>query len=164
MATLYELTDQYMQLQAWMEDGEISEQAFLDTLELIDDEIEDKLEGYVHVIKNIEMQMEAAKKESERLAKFKSTREGKVKALKERILAAMQTVNKKKIPAGLFTVRYQNSPETLKITDESTVPPGYFIPQPPKVDRATLLSDLKSGTIQPTETIFTTQGQHIRIS
>jgi len=164
MATLYELSDYHQQLLLALENEEISEDAFADTLELIKTEFEDKLEGYVHVIKTIEMQKDAAQKEIERLNQYKQTRENKVKALKDAMLEAMKAINKQKIATGVFTVRCQNSPPSLVVKDEKAIPEGYKVPQPPKIDKKQLLKDLKDNIIEATENIYIKQGQHIRIS
>lgn len=164
MATLYELTDHHQQLLEMMENEEISDQAFIDTLDLIESELKDKLEGYVHVIKSVEMQMEAAKKEIERLEQYKRTRDNKIKAMKESILATMKALGQQKINAGLFTVRYQNNPAGVKIVDEKAVPDSYLIPQAPKVDHKQLIADLKNGVLAESDNIKLTQDQHLRIS
>ena len=52
--TLYELTNDYMNLLELAEDPDIDEQAFLDTLEGIDGALEDKAEGYAKVIRTLE--------------------------------------------------------------------------------------------------------------
>ena len=52
MATLYELTDKYQQLLEL--ESEIDEQTFIDTLQSIDEAIEDKAENLAKVIKEIE--------------------------------------------------------------------------------------------------------------
>ena len=52
MATLYELTDQYQQLLEL--ESEIDEQTFIDTLQSIDEAIEDKAENLAKVIKEME--------------------------------------------------------------------------------------------------------------
>ena len=45
--SIYELTEDYMNLLAMAEDPDIDEQAFMDTLEGIEGALEDKADGYV---------------------------------------------------------------------------------------------------------------------
>ena len=57
---LYELSSAYQQIQTMIEDGQ---EGLADTLESLNDAIEDKAVGYAKVIKNVEGQAKATKAE-----------------------------------------------------------------------------------------------------
>ena len=53
MATLYELTGEFLQLMNMLEDEDCDEQCIMDTLESVEYEIEDKADGYAKIISYI---------------------------------------------------------------------------------------------------------------
>jgi hypothetical protein len=70
---------------------------------------------------------------------------------KKRRLAmeAMSEVGLQKIEECDFTASTRNGSPALMVVAESVIPEAYWQPQPPKLDRQTLLKDLKSGTDVP---------------
>ncbi|MDU7710311.1 MAG: siphovirus Gp157 family protein, partial [Clostridium sp.] len=63
MSSIYELTDQWKEVEGMLYDGETDEQIILDTLESIDGEIEQKADNYAKLIKNMEADIETLSKE-----------------------------------------------------------------------------------------------------
>jgi len=163
MATLYKLTAEHQALLSAMENEDISEDDFATEQLALGAELEKKLEGYVHVIKMIEMQVQAASEEAERLSAFRQSRKRKADALKSAIMEAMKATDRNKMPAGLFTVSYQNSPATVEILNENEIPEKYLIPQPPKVDKALIKKDLAVGEMLENGSAIVCQNQHLRI-
>ena len=51
----------------------------------------------------------------------------------------------KKITAPDFTVSIRPSSPSLAIADETAIPAAYWLPQPPKLDRQSLLAAIKQG-------------------
>ena len=84
MATLYELTGQFLDIYNMDLDDETKQ----DTLESIDwnEDYENKVEGYVKVIKNLDADIEARKNEIDRLKKLNDAD----KAKKERMKATLE--------------------------------------------------------------------------
>ena len=70
---LYSLTEEYLELLQMLEDEEVDEQLIIDTLEGLDGEIEIKADNYAKLIKHIESNNEAIKKEVDRLTNRKTT-------------------------------------------------------------------------------------------
>lgn len=64
MATLYELTNDWLMLMEMAEDPDIEEDVFMDTLEGLDGAIEDKADGYAKLIRQLEHNAEACDAES----------------------------------------------------------------------------------------------------
>jgi hypothetical protein len=69
------------------------------------------------------------------------------RGLKKRQLAleAMNEVGLKKLEQPDFTASARIGSPALIVTSEQAMPPDYWIPQPPKLDRQALASDLKRG-------------------
>ena len=66
MATLYELTGEFLQLMNMLEDEDCDEQCIMDTLESVEYEIEDKADGYAKIIKSLESNVNGLSKEADR--------------------------------------------------------------------------------------------------
>ena len=74
-----------------------------------------------------------------------------LRASKKRELAlhAMSEVGLSKIEQPDFTVSTRPGPPALVVISEKTIPPAYWLPQPPKLDRQSLLGELKRGSAIP---------------
>ena len=66
---------------------------------------------------------------------------------KKRSLArwAMQEAGLERLMAADFSVGLRKGIERLEVLEEAEIPTDYFVPQPAKLDRKTLLEALKSG-------------------
>jgi hypothetical protein len=155
---LYELTANAAYLQQLLEDGDIDEQTFNDSLESL--MIDDKVENICKVIRNLEVQAAAFKEEADRLAKKKKTVENGVDRLKESLVNLLQTTKAKKITAGLFTVSL-GSTKAVEVMDETALPDCYLTPQPPKVDKTGIGAALKAGEEVPGAALK--ENYHVRI-
>jgi chaperonin cofactor prefoldin len=156
---IYELSNAYQQIQMMIEDGE---NGLEDTLESLNDAIEDKAVGYAKVMKNLEAQAKAIKDEEERLADRRKSLESNVKRLKESLEQSMINVNMKKIKTELFSFNIQKNPPSVEVLNDSAIPESYFIPQEPKLDKKAILTDLKNGFEVPGAEIKQTEGLRIR--
>ena len=96
MSTLYELTNDYMNLLELAEDPDIDEQAFMDTLEGIEGALEDKAEGYAKVIRTLEGDAAACDAESKRLRNKKQAIERNIDRMKAALQMAMEATGKRK--------------------------------------------------------------------
>lgn len=156
---LYELSSAYQQIQSMIEDGQ---EGLTDTLESLNDAIEDKAVGYAKVMKNLEAQAKAIKDEEERLADRRRSLESNVKRLKESLEQSMISVNMKKIKTELFSFNIQKNPPSVDVINEKEIPESYFIPQDPKLDKKAILTDLKNGVEIPGTAIKQSEGLRIR--
>lgn len=140
---LYELTHNYRTLLDIAEDGE----DVTDTLESLEDAIEVKAEGYSMVISSIDGNMDALKKEKKRIEGMISSLDKNKQRMKSNLHESMKAMNKTKIKTDLFTVSIRKNTAKLEITDDSLIPPYYFIAQEPKLDNASLRDALKNGDV-----------------
>ena len=142
MASLYEMTQEVMYLQTLLENGDIDEQIYKDTVEAMC--VDGKMENICKVMKNLEAQSAAYKAEEDRMAVRRKTLENGIKRLKESMMTYMVMADTKKVEAGLFKVSLGTS-KSVSIWDETMLPEEYLIPQPAKVDRAAISKALKAG-------------------
>ena len=145
--TLYELTEDYMNLLELAEDPDIDEQAFTDTLEGIDGALEDKAEGYAKVIRTLEGDAAACDAESKRLRNKKQTIENNIKRMKAALQYAMQATGKTKFKTALFSFGIQKNPAAVVIDEGyiKNIPDRFLIPQDPQIDKKAIKEALKAG-------------------
>ena len=155
---LYELTATAAYLQNLLEDGDIDEEVYRDSLESL--MLDDKVESVCMVIRNLEAQSAAFKEEEQRLAKKRTTVDNGVKRLKESLLNLMETTKNKKLNAGLFTLSLGTS-SSVEITSEEELPECYLTPQPPKVDKTAIGAALRAGQEVPGAELK--KSSHVRI-
>lgn len=109
MATLYELTGQWLELYDMADDPEINPDVWFDTIEGIEGEIEVKAEGYAKLIRQLEADQAALDTEAARLKDKSKTIENKIKRLKDYFKQSMEATGKTKIQAGIFTFAVQKN-------------------------------------------------------
>lgn len=145
MATMYELTESYLEVLAMASDPDIPPEVIADTLESIEGEIELKAENTAVIMQELTAEAEKLRAEEKRLAERRKKLENNVEAMKNRLYTAMKTTGKEKFKTTLFSFNIQKNPVRVVIDDESKIPKKYLIPQPAKLDTAKLKEDLKAS-------------------
>lgn len=140
MATLYELTGQFLEIYSM----DIDDETKLDTLEAIDwtSDYETKVEGYVKVIKSLEADIEARKNEKKRLDGLNKSDQTKIDNLKAALAVSMTETGQTKVDTTLFKVGFRKSEAV--VVDETKLPKKYQVATY-KPDKKTLKELLKSG-------------------
>lgn len=153
MPSLYELTNNYKQMENYAndildtEEGNEEEilEMLIDTLDSIDDSIEVKMENIIKFIKSVESDEVAYKTEKDRLAKKEKSAKNTVERLKRYMFDSMVLLKKDKIETKLFKLRLQSNPASLNIVDESKVPAAFRTPQPDKIDSKAIMAKFKEN-------------------
>ncbi|MBO1583011.1 siphovirus Gp157 family protein [Bacillus sp. XF8] len=157
---LYDLTSNWNQLQMMIEDG-VDPSVLEDTLQAIEESIQDKVQNTALVIRNLEADVDAIKAEEKRLAERRKAIENNCKNLKDYLYQQMTAVEMKRIKGTIVTVGIQKNPASLNIALDAVIPPEYMIPQPAKVDKKALLTAIKDG--MKWDGITLTQEESVRI-
>jgi replicative superfamily II helicase len=157
---LYELAQNYAQLMEMAE--EMESDALVDTLESLQDAIEDKVENIAKLIKNLEADAKIIKEEEQRLADRRRSIESKVARLKEYLQEQLEVAGLQKVKRATITVAIQNNPPSVEIADEKLIPSEFMIPQNPKIDKQAILERLKNGEMVPGCSLKQTKGVRIR--
>ncbi|MBR0463474.1 MAG: siphovirus Gp157 family protein [Clostridia bacterium] len=143
--TLYELAADLRDLYEALDECETDEQVneLMDAAVTLGENIRDKAEGYVKLMRTMQTDADALDSEIKRLQQRKKRREDAVERLKARMLDAMRLAEVEKIetPLGKWSRRF--APWSVTITDPEEVPDIYLIPQPPTIDKRQILSDFK---------------------
>ncbi|WP_253345371.1 siphovirus Gp157 family protein [Staphylococcus equorum] len=161
MSTLFNLTDNYKQVYDLIaEQGD--EQALNDTLESINDALEDKADGYVSVIKSLESDNKAIDDEIKRLQQRKTTNKNGIDRLKESLKVYMEETGKTKFKTALNSYNIQNNPPSLNVIEEKHIPSDFWLSQAPKLDKKALLKHIKENDDVDGVEIKQTQSLRVR--
>lgn len=155
---LYELSLSFQEVQNMDLDSEVMK----DTLDSIEDAIENKAENIAKLIRNLESDVSAYKEEEDRLKTKRQATENKVKWLKTYLEDNMKLTGKTKFKSGMFNFSIQKNPASVNITDEKIIPVEFLIQQPPKVDKTSIKEILKRGIEVPGAELKQTEGLRIR--
>lgn len=155
---LYELSIAFQEVQNMDLDPEVMK----DTLDSIEDAIENKAENIAKLIRNLESDVSAYKEEEDRLEAKRQSTENKVKWLKTYLEDNMKLTGKTKFKSGMFNFSIQKNPASVNIIDERIIPEEFLIQQQPKVDKTSLKEILKRGIEVPGTELKQTEGLRIR--
>ena len=145
--TLYEITQDYLQIQHMMEDPDLDPKTLADTMEGIEGELEVKADGYAKVIRNMESDISAIKAELTRLSDRKKTIEKNIQTLKLALQKAMEITGKTKFKTELFSFGVRNNAPAVVIDEQyiENIPTEYLRIKEPEIDKTKLKEALKAG-------------------
>ena len=155
---LYELARSYAELQ----EMDVDEQTFLDTLESIQDVAASKVENCSKWMRSLKSEITAFKEEENRLKKIRMAKENKLKWLNKYVKDFLENSGVTQFKIGIFTLSIQKNPPSLEIYDASLIPDKYLIEQLPTIDKQAIKELLKNGIEVPGAELKQTEGLRIR--
>lgn len=154
---LYELTEMYENLL----NLDLEEEELQGHLKNIDDEIEIKAENIAKVLRSLDTEVEAYKKEIERFTLKKQSAENRAKGLKSYLQEAMEAVDKKKFKTDLFSFNIQKNAPSLRILDESKIPEDFYKIER-KLDKMEFKKAVKEGLYKEAAELVQSESLRIR--
>ena len=147
MSTLYELTEDYMNLLALAEDPDIDEQAFMDTLDGIEGAIEIKAENYAKIMRQLEADAAACDAESKRLKNKSKTIDNNIKRMKQALQFAMVATGKTKFKTALFSFGIQKNPASVVMDEQyiENIPERFLVRKDPEINRKAIRDAINAG-------------------
>lgn len=145
MATLYEIKGQFKELMEMADECNLTQDDIKDTLEGLDYELEEKADAYAKVIRTLECDVDSVDAEIKRLTDKKRRIQNNISSMKRSLESTMIELGKKKIKTPLFGFNIQKNPPSVNILDESKVPDNFRIKQPDKIDRKSIIAELKES-------------------
>lgn len=113
--TLYEIKDNYLKLlQADIED----EQAFNDTLEAIEGELEDKADNIACLIKTVNYEAKAIKEEAKNLLERAKQKENTADRLKKYLFDTFKALNKDKLETSRNKLSIRKNPASVVLAED----------------------------------------------
>lgn len=159
MANLYELTNNFKQV---YEMDDLEAEIWIDTLESIECDFEEKAENYGRIIRNYESETDALENEIKRLKSKKTVLTNKVSRMKGLLEESMLLTGKTKFKTTLFNFGIQNNPPSVDVEDLNKIPSKYLNVQLPIPDKKAILQDLKNGKKIPGVKITQKSGLRMR--
>jgi hypothetical protein len=146
MATLYQLTGEYLDLLELAEDPGVDPEVFSDTLEGIAGEIEIKADGYAKIMATLSGQVETIKKETDRLQARRKALENNIERMKISLENAMRLTGKTKFKTDLFSFSIQKNPPSVNILcDTKDLPVRFLTFKAPEPNKKAIIEALKAG-------------------
>lgn len=162
--TLYQISDQYLADMQKLQDMELDEQTFADTLESLSGELEVKATNVAMFIRNLEASADAIKSAEKAMAERRKALEAKAERIRQYLLENMQRTGISKIESPYFALSLRKNPPAVEVINQELIPDEYFdIPEPPPpvLNKTRLKDDLKAGVL--VEGAKLTQGQSLQI-
>ena len=161
MAKLYELSQNYKNLEELLDNPDIAEEVIKEALSELDEEWETKAENLAKLIKSFDVDVKGLKEEEQRLASRRKSLENRIAGLKTYIEDNMKAVGKDKIKGKVFTLAIQNNPPSVEIVDDCMIPEKYFVVKK-EIAKKEILNDLKQGIEVPGAQMNQTASLRIR--
>ena len=165
MAKLYELQSTFNQVMDLIDDPDANLEVLESVLQEIEGEFDQKIEGCVMMVKNMEAETVGIKAEIDRLSARKKALDNRIDGLKGYMLMQMTLLAKDKIktPDGLFTVARQKSPASVVVHNANEITDKFFviIPEQKQIDKLNIKDALVGGEEVPGCELQ--QGYHLRI-
>lgn len=162
MRNLYEITGGFLKLYELLEEGEIDEEVFADTIEGLEYELEEKADGYAKIIAMLNNDVSAIDAEIKRLTDRKKTFKNNIDYLKKNLEQSMIYTGKRKFKTSLFSFNIQKNPPKLVIDDPEKIPVRFYIEVEPKIDNAAIKEEIKNGEEFDWAHMEQTEGLRIR--
>lgn len=162
--TLYNIADQYLSDLQKLQDMEIDEQTFSDTLEGLSGELEVKATNVAMFVRNLEASAEAIKAAEKQMADRRKALEAKADRIRQYLLDNMTRTGITKIDCPYFVLSVRKNPPAVEVLNQDMIPDEYFdIPEPPAptLNKNRLKEDLKAGVV--VEGAKLTAGQSLSI-
>lgn len=159
MATLYELTGNYLKLLEYAEDTDPT--LFHDTMDSINEAIENKAVGYAKVDKELAKDEVALKEEAQRLNARAIVIANNRKRLKRNLQDSMVAIGNEKIKTPEFTIYIQRNNPSVNILDEHEIP-AYLYETKHVLDKKRISSLLKEGKDVPGAELTRSESLRIR--
>lgn len=162
MNTLYELTNEYLQLLEMAEDPDVNEETLKDTMDAIGGEIEYKADCYAKVMKTLDGDIASLDAEIKRLTSRKQTIKNNVDRIKNALEMAMRACDKPKFKTTLFSFNIQKNPARVVIAENAIIPEEYFDQPDPVLNKTRIKEALKAGIVIDGATMEQSESLRIR--
>ena len=147
---LYEISAQYLADLNKLNELELDEQTFLDTLEGLSGELEQKAINVAMYIKNLEVSADAIKQAEKAMADRRKSIEAKQDKIRKYLLENMLKTGITKIECPHFVLSVRKNPASVDVLMQDQIPDEYFDipdPLPPTLNKKRLAEDLKAGVL-----------------
>lgn len=125
--------------------------------------LEDKIDGYCKLIRNLEADNNGLKDEIERMSAAVKRNNNKIEWLKNTLTNVLNANNTKSAKGALFSVRLQSGPGKLELKVPESELPEEYIKTTQSVNKAALKEDLKSSDLTENDYCQIVKSESLRI-
>ena len=164
--SLFNLTNQYLQLADTLAAGDFDADTVADTIEAsgITDDIAVKAQGLEYVARSAEAHLPAIDAEIGRLQALKAHRVKVAAGLRSYLMDNMLRMQIEKIDCPMFSISIRSNPPSVDVFDPLQLPISYMVtplPPPDRPDKTLIKEALKAGKDVPGARLV--QGQRLAI-
>lgn len=148
MTALYDLTNEFRDAAAKLEDLDLDEQTVADTLEGMAGELEAKAVSVAAFARNLEATAGSIKAAEADMAARRKALEKRADSLRAYLLRCMEAAGIKKIESPHFALTVKAKPPSVDVFDAEQLPADYMRqiePPPPAPDKVLIGKALKDG-------------------
>lgn len=163
-SSLYDINARYLQAldAATDPDSDIPVELFTDTLDGIEDELENKIHNVIAYSRNLEVEADAIKTAMDNMKSRLDAKRTRALWLKNYARHGMHILGKSKLEWPEFSARIQANPPAVEITDEQQIPDDFKSEVVEvKIDKKAISERLKSGGYVPGAVLR--QGESLRV-
>ncbi len=147
---LYQISAQFLADLEELNDKDLDEQSFLEALNAISGEVEEKAINTGMYIKNLEAAADAIKQAEKAMADRRKAIEKKDERIRKYLLENMLKTGITKIECPHFVLSVRKNPAAVDVLMQDQIPDEYFDipdPLPPTLNKKRLAEDLKAGVV-----------------
>ncbi|PCN42304.1 hypothetical protein B9C88_21640 [Brevibacillus laterosporus] len=150
---LYDLAGAYAEVAQIILDDETPTEALANTLQSLEDAIENKADNIAKMVRNIAAEVDVIKLEEARLAERRRRLEKKQEGLKLHLKEKLELAGLQKVQTPIFTISVRKSPGSVQVVNEIEIPQMFWVTPPPILDKKSMSERLKSGEEIPGVTL-----------
>jgi hypothetical protein len=144
MANIFKLQENYLRIAEALADGELTPELEQELI-ITEEALQEKATSYSYVIKQMEYEAEIMKKEEQRIAALRKSRENAVERLKSVIEQAMINCGISEIKGETIKLSFRKS-ESVEIENENLIPAEFIVTKEVKTVSKTAIKDaIKRG-------------------
>lgn len=147
---LYTVADQYLADVSKLEEMDLDDQTFADTLESLSGDLEVKATNVAMFVRNLEASADSIKQAEKQMADRRKALEAKADRIRSYLLENMLRTGISKIDTPYFSLSVRKNPPAVEVINLDAIPDEYLdippLPQP-VLNKNRLKDDLKNGVI-----------------
>jgi phosphoribosylaminoimidazole carboxylase (NCAIR synthetase) len=145
--TLYDLTDELLNLLELAEDPDADPDALQGSFESVNGLFEEKADGYAKVIRQLNAEADMVDAEIERLKAKRNSLKNNADRIKKSLQAAMIATDKRKFKTPFFTfsIKKNAGSVVMDTTDLSKIPNKYLTYSSPTVNKTPIKQAINAG-------------------
>ena len=121
--TIFSIKEEFLELYGYVDDEEsMLEEAFVDTLNNLKGELEEKSSGYAALIFRFEDEAKRAEEMAKMYSAYAKRRKAAIKYMKDNVMSVMDDLGLNEMPAGDVTIKIQKNGGVQPLVIDGEVP------------------------------------------